>query len=64
MVIVSACIVAGVIIARFIELSVSVGGIPLTVLTPTKLVPFVITALVSTTLYLIFAIGGVIARLR
>ena len=64
MVIVSACIVAGVIIARFIELSVSVGGIPLTVLTPTKLLPFVVSALVSTALYLIFAIGGVIARLR
>ena len=63
-VIVSVCIVLGVVIARLILLFATNRGPQAQLFNADSLIALVVTSLVGSIIYIIFAIGGAIARLR
>ncbi|MEP7200827.1 MAG: hypothetical protein ABI874_13475 [Chloroflexota bacterium] len=63
-VIVGGCIVLGVVIARLISVAVLGGGALSAVLSVNGIITLAVGALISSVVYIIFAIGGAVARLR
>ena len=62
-VIVSVCIVLGVFVAQLVVVLAS-GRLPLAALNPNSLFAVLFSAVVPSVVYIIFAIGGAVARLR